>query len=70
MRSRGRGEQRCHGDRATHGRGQPGASKSVPGSLTSTCAISYACAQSASLIADATDGRFVLGLGVSHPPVE
>jgi len=30
---------------------------------------SYACAQSASLIADATDGRFILGLGVSHPPV-
>jgi len=30
---------------------------------------SYACAQSAALIADATDGRFVLGLGVSHPPV-
>src|SRR6266566_3835070 len=30
---------------------------------------SYACAQSAALIADATDGLFVLGLGVSHPPV-
>jgi 5,10-methylenetetrahydromethanopterin reductase len=30
---------------------------------------SYACAQGAALIADATDGRFVLGLGVSHPPV-
>lgn len=30
---------------------------------------SYACAQSAALIADATGGRFVLGLGVSHPPV-
>src|SRR5215468_6832995 len=29
----------------------------------------YACAQGAALIADATDGRFVLGLGVSHPPV-
>jgi alkanesulfonate monooxygenase SsuD/methylene tetrahydromethanopterin reductase-like flavin-dependent oxidoreductase (luciferase family) len=30
---------------------------------------SYTCAQGAALIADATDGRFVLGLGVSHPPV-
>src|SRR2546430_8107998 len=30
---------------------------------------SYLCAQGAALIADATDGRFVLGLGVSHPPV-
>lgn len=30
---------------------------------------SYVCAQAAALIADATDGRFVLGLGVSHPPV-
>jgi len=30
---------------------------------------SYACARGAALIADATDGRFVLGLGVSHPPV-
>ena len=30
---------------------------------------SYACAQGAALIADATDGRFVLGLGVSRPPV-
>lgn len=30
---------------------------------------SYACAQGAALIADATDGWFVLGLGVSHPPV-
>src|SRR2546426_2870585 len=30
---------------------------------------SYACAQGAALIADATDGRFVLGLGVSHPSV-
>jgi len=30
---------------------------------------SYACAQGAALIADATSGRFVLGLGVSHPPV-
>ena len=29
----------------------------------------YACAQGAALIADATNGRFVLGLGVSHPPV-
>jgi alkanesulfonate monooxygenase SsuD/methylene tetrahydromethanopterin reductase-like flavin-dependent oxidoreductase (luciferase family) len=30
---------------------------------------SYVCAQGASLIADATEGRFILGLGVSHPPV-
>src|SRR2546425_7276722 len=30
---------------------------------------SYVCAQGGALIADATDGRFVLGLGVSHPPV-
>src|SRR5919108_4784748 len=30
---------------------------------------SYACAQGAALIADVTDGRFILGLGVSHPPV-
>lgn len=30
---------------------------------------SYACAKGAELIADATDGRFVLGLGVSHQPV-
>src|SRR5207247_7505960 len=30
---------------------------------------SYACAQGAALVADATGGRFVLGLGVSHPPV-
>src|SRR5207302_191263 len=30
---------------------------------------SYAGAQGAALIADTTDGRFVLGLGVSHPPV-
>src|SRR5215467_6289684 len=30
---------------------------------------SYVCAQGASLAADATGGRFVLGLGVSHPPV-
>jgi 5,10-methylenetetrahydromethanopterin reductase len=30
---------------------------------------SYACAQGAALIADATNGRFILGLGVSHPPV-
>src|ERR1041385_8318267 len=29
----------------------------------------YVCAQGAALIADATDGRFILGLGVSHPPV-
>src|SRR5262245_11016447 len=30
---------------------------------------SYVCAQGAALIADATGGRFLLGLGVSHPPV-
>ena len=30
---------------------------------------SYLCAQGAALIGDATDGRFVLGLGVSHGPV-
>jgi alkanesulfonate monooxygenase SsuD/methylene tetrahydromethanopterin reductase-like flavin-dependent oxidoreductase (luciferase family) len=30
---------------------------------------SYVCAQGAQLIADATEGRFILGLGVSHPPV-
>lgn len=30
---------------------------------------SYACAKGASLIADDTGGRFVLGLGVSHQPV-
>ena len=30
---------------------------------------SYVCAQGAALIADATDGRFILGLGVSHQPV-
>src|SRR5499426_794745 len=30
---------------------------------------SYVCAQGAALIADATNGRFMLGLGVSHPPV-
>src|SRR5213593_4010376 len=29
----------------------------------------YVCAQGAALIADATGGRFLLGLGVSHPPV-
>lgn len=29
----------------------------------------YVCAQGAALIADATGGRFVLGLGVSHRPV-
>lgn len=29
----------------------------------------YVCAQGAGLIADATGGRFVLGLGVSHQPV-
>lgn len=30
---------------------------------------SYTCAQGAALIAEATGGRFVLGLGVSHPPI-
>ena len=30
---------------------------------------SYACANAASLIADATGGRMILGLGVSHQPV-
>src|SRR5688500_13697857 len=30
---------------------------------------SYACAQGSALIADATGGRFVLGLGVSHQPI-
>jgi alkanesulfonate monooxygenase SsuD/methylene tetrahydromethanopterin reductase-like flavin-dependent oxidoreductase (luciferase family) len=30
---------------------------------------SYVCAQGASLIAEATGGRFILGLGVSHQPV-
>jgi alkanesulfonate monooxygenase SsuD/methylene tetrahydromethanopterin reductase-like flavin-dependent oxidoreductase (luciferase family) len=30
---------------------------------------SYACAKAASLIADATGGRLILGLGVSHRPV-
>jgi alkanesulfonate monooxygenase SsuD/methylene tetrahydromethanopterin reductase-like flavin-dependent oxidoreductase (luciferase family) len=30
---------------------------------------SYVCAQSAALAADATGGRFVLGLGVSHQPI-
>src|SRR5947209_11104982 len=29
----------------------------------------YVCAQGAALIADATDGRFILGLGVSHQPI-
>jgi alkanesulfonate monooxygenase SsuD/methylene tetrahydromethanopterin reductase-like flavin-dependent oxidoreductase (luciferase family) len=29
----------------------------------------YACAQASSLIADATGGRFILGLGASHLPV-
>src|SRR5262245_31847505 len=29
----------------------------------------YVCAQAPALIADATEGRFVLGLGVSHPGV-
>jgi alkanesulfonate monooxygenase SsuD/methylene tetrahydromethanopterin reductase-like flavin-dependent oxidoreductase (luciferase family) len=30
---------------------------------------SYTCAQGAALISDATDGRFILGLGVSHQPI-
>src|SRR5215213_9976440 len=30
---------------------------------------SYTCAQGAALIADATSGRFILGLGVSHQPI-
>ncbi len=30
---------------------------------------SYTCAKSAALIADATEGRMILGLGVSHQPV-
>jgi probable F420-dependent oxidoreductase len=30
---------------------------------------SYVCAQGAALIADATGGRFILGLGVSHRPI-
>lgn len=30
---------------------------------------SYTCAQGAALIAEATGGRFILGLGVGHPPV-
>jgi alkanesulfonate monooxygenase SsuD/methylene tetrahydromethanopterin reductase-like flavin-dependent oxidoreductase (luciferase family) len=30
---------------------------------------SYACAQGAALISDATEGRFILGLGMSHQPV-
>jgi alkanesulfonate monooxygenase SsuD/methylene tetrahydromethanopterin reductase-like flavin-dependent oxidoreductase (luciferase family) len=30
---------------------------------------SYACAKAASLIADATGGRMILGLGMSHQPV-
>jgi alkanesulfonate monooxygenase SsuD/methylene tetrahydromethanopterin reductase-like flavin-dependent oxidoreductase (luciferase family) len=30
---------------------------------------SYTCAQGAALIAEATGGRFILGLGISHPPV-
>src|SRR5918911_3322824 len=29
----------------------------------------YVCAQGAALIAEATGGRFVLGLGVSHQPI-
>jgi len=30
---------------------------------------SYTCAQGAALISDATNGRFILGLGVSHQPI-
>jgi 5,10-methylenetetrahydromethanopterin reductase len=30
---------------------------------------SYTCAQGAALIAEATGGRFIMGLGVSHPPI-
>jgi alkanesulfonate monooxygenase SsuD/methylene tetrahydromethanopterin reductase-like flavin-dependent oxidoreductase (luciferase family) len=30
---------------------------------------SYACAKAAELIADATGGRMILGLGMSHQPV-
>src|SRR4051794_16476995 len=30
---------------------------------------SYVCAQGAALVADATEGRFILGLGLSHQPV-
>src|SRR5437660_6784126 len=30
---------------------------------------SYTCTQGAALIAEATGGRFVLGLGVSHQPI-
>src|SRR5918992_3048591 len=30
---------------------------------------SYTCAQGAALIGDTTGGRFVLGLGVSHQPI-
>jgi alkanesulfonate monooxygenase SsuD/methylene tetrahydromethanopterin reductase-like flavin-dependent oxidoreductase (luciferase family) len=30
---------------------------------------SYTCAQGAALISDATGGRFILGLGVSHQPI-
>ena len=29
----------------------------------------YLCAKAAALAADATGGRFILGLGVSHQPV-
>ena len=31
--------------------------------------VPYLCAKSAIIAADATDGRFILGLGVSHQPV-
>ena len=30
---------------------------------------SYTCARGAALIAEATDGRMILGLGVSHQPI-
>src|SRR4051812_12078429 len=30
---------------------------------------SYTCAKGAALVADATEGRFILGLGLSHQPV-
>jgi alkanesulfonate monooxygenase SsuD/methylene tetrahydromethanopterin reductase-like flavin-dependent oxidoreductase (luciferase family) len=57
-----------NGDGAAHGRGN----QAHPGRTWIANIYvrhSYACAQGAALIADATDGRFVLGLGVSHPPV-
>src|SRR6266550_6291570 len=45
---------------------RPAASRWGPGSPTSICATRTSVRKA--LIADATDGRFVLGLGVSHPP--